>query len=62
MNAKLIRMDTQRLLFCHIDFSLAHITPATMFIPALEMWFHEDGEVFNFQYKERYLCCMLTKH
>lgn len=62
MNTILIRMDTQRLLFCHIDFALAYTTPVTMYIPALEMGFHEDGKVFNFQYKERYLYCMLTKH
>lgn len=55
-------MDTQRLLFCHIDFALAYTTPVTMYIPALEMGFHKDGKVLNFQYKERYLYCMLTKH
>lgn len=62
MNAILIRMDTQRLLFCHIDFPLAYTPPATMDIPAPEIGFHEEGMVFNFQYKERYLYCMLTKH
>lgn len=55
-------IGTQILLFCHLDLPLAYIPPATMYIPASEMGFHDDGIVFNFQYKERYLYCNLTKH
>lgn len=57
MHAILIRLELR-----YLDLPLAYTPPATMYIPASEMEFHDDWMVFNFQYKERCLYCNLTKH